>query len=56
MLLMGMATFATPIMAKSGFDEFGYNYQARVFVGKADGVDRVLDEKSGETQLMLMIC
>jgi hypothetical protein len=30
-------------MAKGGFDEFGYNYQARVFVGKADGVDRVLD-------------
>jgi len=28
-----------------GFDEFGYNYQARVFVGKADGVDRVLDDK-----------
>jgi hypothetical protein len=28
-----------------GFDEFGYNYQARVFVGPADGVDRVLDGK-----------
>jgi len=28
-----------------GFDEFGYNYKARVFVGKADGVDRVLDGK-----------
>jgi hypothetical protein len=28
-----------------GFDEFGYNYQARIFVGKADGVDRVLDGK-----------
>jgi len=27
----------------SGFDEFGYNYQARVFVGRADGVDRNLD-------------
>jgi hypothetical protein len=26
-----------------GFDEFGYNYQARIFVGKADGVDKVLD-------------
>ena len=31
--------------AKGGFDEFGYNYQARTFVGKADGVDRVLDGK-----------
>ena len=29
--------------AAGGFDEFGYNYQARVFVGPADGVDRVLD-------------
>jgi hypothetical protein len=37
----------SPVMAagNGGFDEFGYNYQARVFVGKADGVDRVLDGK-----------
>jgi hypothetical protein len=27
----------------TGFDEFGYNYGARVFVGPADGVDRILD-------------
>lgn len=26
-----------------GFDEFGYNYKAKVFVGAADGVDRTLD-------------
>ena len=34
-----------PVLAvqAGGFDEFGYNYQARVFVGKADGVDRNLD-------------
>lgn len=25
------------------FDEFGYNDQARIFVGSADGVDRMLD-------------
>lgn len=31
--------------AKSSFDEFGYNYQARIFNGKADGVDRALDGK-----------
>jgi hypothetical protein len=37
-----LATLAVA-MAKSGFDMFGYNYQARIFVGKADGVDRVLD-------------
>jgi hypothetical protein len=29
----------------AGFDEFGYNYKARIFVGKADGVDRVPDSK-----------
>lgn len=28
-----------------GFNEFGYNYQARSFVGLADGVDKVLDGK-----------
>lgn len=26
-----------------GFDQYGYNYQARLFNGNADGVDRVLD-------------
>lgn len=30
-------------LAGTGFDEFGYNYQARVFVGSADGVDRNSD-------------
>lgn len=29
--------------AGGGFDEFGYNYQARLFNGPADGVDRILD-------------
>ncbi len=28
-----------------GFDAFGYNYKAKVFVGEADGVDRILDGK-----------
>jgi hypothetical protein len=27
----------------SGFDQYGYNYQARLFNAKADGVDRLLD-------------
>ncbi len=27
----------------NGFDQFGYNYTARLFNGKADGVDRNLD-------------
>lgn len=29
--------------AAGGFDQYGYNYQARIFVGAADGVDRNLD-------------
>ena len=29
--------------ASGGFDQFGYNYNARIFVGAADGVDRGLD-------------
>ena len=31
------------VFAAGGFDEFGYNYDANIFVGEADGVDRVLD-------------
>lgn len=27
----------------TGFDVYGYNYNARIFTGKADGVDRNLD-------------
>ena len=42
-----LALTAVPAMAAQpadkGFDEVGYNYQARVFVGLADGVDRNLD-------------
>lgn len=34
-------------LAKGGFDEFGYNYQARLFNGIGDGYDRVLDGKVG---------
>ncbi|HEY5489598.1 MAG TPA: hypothetical protein VIK25_00280, partial [Gemmatimonadaceae bacterium] len=32
-------------LVSRGFDEFGYNRCARIFVGKADGVDNVLDGK-----------
>ena len=41
--LFMLAAAVAPVFAGGGFDEFGYNYQARVFVGKADGVDRVND-------------
>jgi len=43
LLLTAVGLVTMPVSAEGGFDEFGYNYQARVFVGKADGVDRKLD-------------
>ena len=46
LLIMVLALVALPVVpafAAGGFDQFGYNYQARVFVGPADGVDRVID-------------
>jgi len=43
-LMAVLVVTVIPVQAKdTGFDEFGYNYQARVFAGLADGVDRVLD-------------
>ncbi len=30
-------------VVSGGFDEFGYNYKARIFVGAADGVDKIID-------------
>lgn len=38
-----LALFIVPVFAAGGFDQYGYNYQARLFNGKADGVDRILD-------------
>lgn len=35
--------FAIPASAGGGFDQFGYNYNARLFSGAADGVDKSLD-------------
>lgn len=47
--LLGVFLFVTLVHAaqpdNKGFDEFGYNYQARLFSGSADGVDRLLDGK-----------
>ncbi len=40
-LLFGSLAVAS--FAAGGFDQYGYNYQARVFVGAADGVDKNLD-------------
>lgn len=42
-LLVALCMVVAPAMAGGGFDRFGYNYQARVFIGAADGVDRMLD-------------
>lgn len=40
-----IAALALPAIASAGggFDQYGYNNTARLFVGAADGVDRVLD-------------
>ena len=35
--------FVSFLVDSKAFDDFGYNYKARVFSGPADGVDRVLD-------------
>lgn len=44
LLVVILAMFVGPsAVLADGFDEFGYNYNARVFVGPADGVDRTLD-------------
>lgn len=42
MILLAGLVLIAPVSAK-GFNEFGYNDQARIFVGSADGVDRELD-------------
>lgn len=46
-LMLGVLTAGSTagMAGAGGFDEFGYNYGARIFVGAADGVDRILDGK-----------
>ena len=48
MLVMLLAIAGTAFAAQSttkGFDQYGYNYNARIFVGAADGVDKNFDGK-----------
>jgi len=42
-LFVTVANAAQP--TEKGFNEFGYNYSARLFSGSADGVDKMLDDK-----------
>jgi len=42
-VIMLLSIFLIIAVAQGGFNEFGYNYKARIFVGPADGVDRVID-------------
>ncbi len=42
-LLFVAVTASFSFGAAGGFDQYGYNYQSRLFVGAADGVDRTLD-------------
>jgi hypothetical protein len=41
--IIAISITSFPALAGGGFDEFGYNYKARIFIGPADGVDRILD-------------
>lgn len=41
--LVAMLGIVATVSAAGGFDEFGYNDTARIFVGPADGVDGVMD-------------
>jgi len=43
LVILSALLMSVPAATAGGFDEFGYNYKARIFVGKADGVDRNLD-------------
>ena len=38
-----LGAVAVSAFAAGGFNQYGYNYGARIFVGKADGVDKNLD-------------
>lgn len=42
-----LVVLVLPALGKSdsGYDQYGYNYQARLFNSRADGVDRTLDDK-----------
>jgi hypothetical protein len=48
-LVFSLFLFASSLFAakptENGFNEFGYNYKARLFQGTADGVDKILDGK-----------
>src|SRR3989344_1775656 len=43
-IIISLVFLMTAVSVSAGFDQFGYNYQARIFVGSADGVDRILDK------------
>lgn len=40
---VGASALSASALSPNGFNEFGYNYNARIFSGKADGVDKNLD-------------
>lgn len=44
LFITGLVVFAKNNTG-NGFDDFGYNYNAKNFVGKSDGVDRIDDGK-----------
>lgn len=49
LIAIGLIPIISSVTAASltnkGFDGSGYNYQARIFVGAANGIDRIIDGK-----------
>lgn len=44
-VVLALLSAPAATLAQGGFDQYGYNYEARMFVGPADGIDRILDGK-----------
>lgn len=42
-IFLGLTLLIGAGFVSAAFDQYGYNYQARIFVGSADGVDKNLD-------------
>ena len=43
-LLLIVLSSQLAISAQNGFDQYGYNYKARIFVGIADGINKVFGD------------
>ena len=51
-LILVLSMLVAPVAAGGGFDEFGYNYQARIFVARLTGWTGFSMEPCGVTPPM----